>query len=241
MALHPHSGNKVQSYNFTPGRILARKYEVVAQVGKGREGTGEIYMLKEGGTGIERTGRFFFPHLYPDNRVAAHYAQKLHKLRHCDILMQYRTAETISVAGTEVTFLVSDTIEGQFLREHLAARPFRRLSTFEGLHLLHALACGVEKVHRAGDFHGELRPDNIVVKRYGLGFKVKLLDMAPVAVAPRARFKADVDDLLAIFHETIGGLAQGGKVAYAVTEAALGFRDATDLKAHLENLAWSSR
>ncbi len=253
MALPSHSGNRVQSYNFTPGRILARKYEVVAQVGKGHSHNGELYMLHERATGIDRTARFFFPHLHADHQIAAHYAQKLHRLRHCHILMQYRSQETISVAGTPVTFLVSDHLEGQFLREHLAARPFKRMPHFEGLHLLRALASGVEQVHRAGDFHGELHPDNIMVRRVGLCFKVKLLDLAPAPMREfnpaqvRAKIRGDVVDLVAIFHEAIGGESLHGKFPNAVRDLLSDrsreglearFRNASELSDYLDNLSW---
>lgn len=253
MASQTFSANRVRSYNFSPGRILARKYEVVAAVGKDSDGMSELYMLHERATGIDRTARFFFPDRHADNKIAAHYAQKLHRLRHCDILMQYRTQETISVAGTAVTFLVSDHVEGQFLREHLALRPFKRLSSFEGLHLLHALASGVEQVHRAGDFHGALHADNIMVRRFGLGFKVKLLDVTPGTdrelppAQVRLRWRSDVFDLISIFHEAIGGDAFQGKIPRALNdllcdlnriEIEQRFRDASDLKHALENLSW---
>ncbi len=70
-----------------PGRILARKYEVVGRIG-------HLWKLSERATGIERTARAFGG---DSERLVSRYAQRLHKLRHCEALMQYRTQETVSL------------------------------------------------------------------------------------------------------------------------------------------------
>ena len=49
----------VTEFNLTPGRVLARKYEVIHQLGAGWEG--EVYLLRELSTGIERTAKLFSP------------------------------------------------------------------------------------------------------------------------------------------------------------------------------------
>ncbi len=231
-------------YNFTPGRVLARKYEVISQVAAGR--AGELYMLNECATGIERSAKFFYPHVNPGNRVVNFYAKKLHRLRHCDILMHYRTQETISVDGRDVTFLVSDSMHGELLDVFLARQPGHRLSTFEGLHLLHALAAGVDKLHASGEFHGQLAMDNIIIRRKGLGFVVKLIDLSPEAGAMLRVIRDDVCDLVHIFHEAIGGARfSQSAVVKAICcgmrrpQISEKFRDAGDLKRHLETLRWS--
>lgn len=233
-------------YNFAPGLVLARKYEVLARVRSRR--SGELYALSERATGIERTARFFTPEVDPNNRHANSCARKLHRLRHCDILVQYRTQETISVAGRDVTFLVADSIPGQALEDLLARQPGGRLSWFEGLHLLHALALGVEKVHRAGEAHGELQLDNVVVRRRGLGFQVKLLDLEPGQRPVEEAIGDDVYDMVRLFHEAIGGAKTYARHPGDVRSICCGlrraailerFRDAGVLRHHLETLAWS--
>lgn len=47
------------SFNLQPGRILAKKYEVIAKLGAGWEG--EVYRIRELNTGIERAAKLFFP------------------------------------------------------------------------------------------------------------------------------------------------------------------------------------
>jgi hypothetical protein len=56
----------IDSFQFASGRALARKYEIVRMLGSGWEG--EVYLLKETSTGIERAAKFFFPQRNPGNK-----------------------------------------------------------------------------------------------------------------------------------------------------------------------------
>ncbi len=76
-----------------------------------------------------------------------------------------------------MSFLVSEYVEGELLSAFLKRQPGRRLSAFQGAHLLHALASGIEAIHNVGEYHGDLHTDNVIVLRHGLGFELKLLDM----------------------------------------------------------------
>ena len=248
----------VPSFELAPGRILARKYEVLGPIRAKRWAAlaGDstdlgLYLLQERDTGIERTGKFFFSDPNGDARNAGvcEYAQKLHKLRHVDILMQYRTQENVSVAGERATMLVSDYVEGQFLPDFLADRPFSRLTAFEGLHFLHALVLGVEQIHQLGEHVGELMPENILVRRYGLGFKVKLIDLETTTGRGfRQMARDDATRLLHIFKGVLGGPSMMAKqpepvrrlLATAVRSrpTSSGFRDASELRVSLETLDW---
>jgi len=81
----------IDTFNFVTGRILSGKYQVecvvsmetkevqvIERLGAGWEG--EVYLVKEVLTGIERAAKFFFPHRDPNNKSLIVYAQKLHKL-----------------------------------------------------------------------------------------------------------------------------------------------------------------
>ena len=238
--------DRITSYNFAPGKVLARKYEVVSQIERGDEG--ELYMLHERSTGIERTAKFFFPQCNPGGRVSNYYARKLHKLRHCTILMQYRTQETIKYEGTPVTFLVSDFVDGEFLPDFLAEHTGNRLSLFEGLHFLHALARGLEQVHASGEAHGHVSEENIIVIRRGLGFQVKLLDLQRVAgISKPELIREDVVDMLRVAYNSIGGARVYGKLPEEIKEIFCGlkrtliakkFRNAGALRRYLEAMRW---
>jgi serine/threonine protein kinase len=134
------SNKAVSHFNFTCGRTLARKYEVIELLGAGWEG--EAYLIREKSTGIEHAAKFFFPQRNQGNRNLIQYARKLHKLRHCPIIIQYHTQDTIIFQGQPISFLVSDYVEGQILSEFLHHEPGGKLDVFQGLHLLHALHRG---------------------------------------------------------------------------------------------------
>ena len=75
------ASKNIDAFDFKPGRMLAGKYEVVNPLGCGFEG--EVYLIREKATGIERTAKFFFPQRNVRAKNALFHANKLHALRHC--------------------------------------------------------------------------------------------------------------------------------------------------------------
>ena len=153
----------------------ASKYEVVSELGSGWEG--EVYKIREIRTGIDRAAKLFYPQRNIGNRTAKRYAKKLHRLRYCTILIQYHTEELIEVRGVPVTVLISEYVEGELLSDFLKRFPGNRLQPFEALHLLYALAKGMEQIHLHNEYHGDLHLDNIIIKRFGLTYDLKLIDL----------------------------------------------------------------
>ncbi|MEN9834486.1 MAG: hypothetical protein RL011_679, partial [Pseudomonadota bacterium] len=146
----------------------------------------------------------------------------------------------------DVTFLVSDYFRGEELPRFVGRQPGGRLSPFEGLHLLHALALGVEQVHNIGEAHGDVAPDNVLVRRKGLSFQAKLIDLKPGLQTKAEDLAEDVDALLSIFQTIIGGNKAFITLPNAVRalcqsrrKGGLRFRHAADLRLHLENLTWT--
>lgn len=239
------AGRRIESFTFRPGRVILEKYEVVTKLGAGWEG--EVYMLRELATGIDRAAKFFFPHRNPRGKTAVFYAKKLHKLRHCPILIQYHTQDTITYRDVPITFLVSEFVEGELLSKYLARQPGGRLSTFEALHLLHTLAGGVANIHQMHDYHGDLHTGNVIVRRKGISFDVKLIDMFHWGPPKPENIRDDVCDLVRIFYDTLGGQQRYPKLPHQVKEICCGlkrsliikkFRTAGHLRAHLETIEW---
>lgn len=235
----------IASFDFYPGRSLARKYEVVSLLGAGWEG--EVYKIIELVTGIERAAKFFFPKRNVKDRAFKFYAKKLHKLRQCPILIQYHHQETITVKGTPVRFLVSEFVEGEILSEFVKRQPGKRLTVFEGLHVLYALASGIECIHRMREYHGDLHDNNVIIRRFGIGFEVKLLDMYQWGAARPENINNDVIELIRIFYDCIGGQKHYAKHPPVVKDICNGlkrslilkkFRTAGQLRAYLRNLQW---
>ncbi|MFP5505438.1 MAG: protein kinase, partial [Gammaproteobacteria bacterium] len=198
-------------------------------------------------TGIDRAAKFFFPHRNPRDRTATFYACKLHKLRHCPIVIQYHTQETILYRGVPISFLVSDFVEGDLLSEFLSKQPGKRLSAFQGLHLLHALASGIECIHQMREYHGDLHAENIIVQRYGIGFDLKLLDLFHWGAPKKENIHDDVVDLIRIFYDAIGGKKHYARQPRQIKAICCGlkrtlilkkFRSAGQLREYLENIEW---
>ena len=64
------------------------------------------------------------------------------------------------------------------------------------MHLLYALAKGIECIHSVGEYHGDLHSDNIIVQNVGLDYNLKIIDMFQWVDTPGANIKSDVMDLI---------------------------------------------
>ena len=49
---------RISSFDLSPGDYLSEKYEVISRLGSGWEG--EVYLVRETGTRIDRTVKIFF-------------------------------------------------------------------------------------------------------------------------------------------------------------------------------------
>ena len=163
------------------------------------------------------------------------------------MVIQYHTRDTFIYNDTKVSFLLSEFVEGELLSDFLKRQRGRRLSPFQGVHLLHALATGIESIHKLGDYHGDLHTDNIIVLRYGLGFELKLLDMFHWGAPNAENIQHDVYDLIRIFYDAIGGQRHYARQPQEVKDICKGlkrtliaqeFRSAGKLRHHLETMEW---
>jgi tRNA A-37 threonylcarbamoyl transferase component Bud32 len=236
---------RISSFKLSAGTLLAGKYEVVSRLGSGWEG--EVYLVRECGTRIERTVKIFFPRRNLGNRALRFYARKLHKLRHCPVVIQYHTRDTFVFNGLPVSFLVSEFVEGELLSDFLKRQSGRRLNPFQAVHLLHALAVGIELIHNVGEYHGDLHTDNVIVLRHGLGFELKLLDMFSWGSPNAENIQHDVFDLIRIFYDALGGQRWYRRQPQEVKDICKGlkrsliareFRSAGQLCQYLEMMEW---
>ena len=161
--------------------------------------------------------------------------------------MQYRTQETVKVKGTPVTFMVSDFVEGEMLQGFIDSHPGKKLSPFEGLHLLRALALGVEPMHRMNEYHGNVYEENIMIRRKGLNFQIKLMDLCNIGATTNDLIKEDVVDMIRIFYNALGGSKTYSKQPQQIKNIICGlrrslikekFRNAGALRAYLESIQW---
>ena len=162
-------------------------------------------------------------------------------------MIQYHTSEVIRYQNEEITLLVSEFVEGELLSDYLKRQPGQRLAAFQALHLLHALAEGIECIHAMKEYHGDLHTDNIIVQRVGLGFELKLLDFYHWGAPKPINIHEDVIDMVKIFHEAIGGTKHYSKQPEQIKLICRGlkhslilknFKSAGQLREYLERMSW---
>lgn len=237
----------IEEFNLAPGRVLAKKYEIIDLLGSGWEG--EVYLIREIATEIERTAKLFFPHRNLKDRSAQFYAKKLHKLRHCPIVIQYSAQDTITFRNKPVTVLISEYVEGELLSDFIQRQPGKRLTAFQALHLLHSLARGMECIHAMREYHGDLHSENIIVQRFGLSFDLKLVDLFYAGSPKKENIHDDTVDMIHVFYEALGGAKHYAKLPVEVKQICNGlkrslilkkFRSAGQLRQYLETMQWST-
>jgi tRNA A-37 threonylcarbamoyl transferase component Bud32 len=236
---------KSKRFDFLPGRSIAGKYTIDRLLGSGWEG--EVYVITEKSTGIQRAAKFYYPFRDPMGKAAIAYARKLDALRHCPILMQYHHQETVLVKKQKVIVVISELVEGEKLSEFLARQPRHKLSAFEALHVLYALTKGIAPIHARGEYHGDIHDDNIMIRRAGIGFEVKLLDFFDLGRPGRAKIHKDVLNLIQVFQILVGGREGYAHQPKVVKDIIRGQKDslilqrfgsAGDIARHLETLQW---
>lgn len=237
----------ITSFGFEEGDSISDRYEVISRLGSGWEA--EVYLVKEKRLGIELALKIFFPHRNKKNVVAKYHAKKLHKLRDCSILIQYHAMETYIHTGINATYLVSEYIDGELLSAFLKRQPKKIMHPFQALHLCYAIVCGLEEIHLRGEYHGDLHTDNIIIRRQGLSFDVKLVDLFYWKHSSKATNMQD--DLVAVIHilyEVLGGSKHYATQPQAIKDIILGkrkdlilkkFKHITKLKEHIEGLEWN--
>ena len=236
---------RIEKIEIQEGDKLSNKFTFVRKLGEGWEGS--VFVVRESGTGIERVAKIFYPHRNKKNSSALFYAKKLHKLRNCSVLIQYLSQDKFVHQGVEMTYLISEYVEGVKLEDFLKSQPGKRLHHFQALHLLHALAKGMEEVHLLKEYHGDLHTENIIVQRFGLGFDLKLLDMYHWGKASAENVQHDVNCLIRIFYDSLGGAKFYAKQPQVIKDICCGlrqdlirskFRTAGRLRVYLENIDW---
>ena len=196
---------RIETFDLKPGRRIGRGYCVESRLGSGWEG--EVYRIIESRTGAARAAKLFFPHRNAKDHALDFYARKLERLSDCPLLIRYHHLETIRHRGQDVTVLISEYVEGELLSDLILRQRGKRFPPFEALHLLNALASGLEEIHGLGDYHGDLHVDNLIVQRRGVHFDLKLVDLLNLGRPTAAKIRKDVVDSVRILYDMVGGQA----------------------------------
>jgi hypothetical protein len=113
--------------------------------------------------------------------------------------------------------------------------------------VLYALAKGIAPIHARGEYHGDIHDDNIMIRRVGIDFEVKLLDFFDLGRPTRSKIHKDVLNLIQVFHTLVGGRDNYAAQPRVVKDVIRGLKDslilarfdsAGDIQRHLETLSW---
>lgn len=242
----PKPSQRIRPLKLPPGSLIGDKYRVEEFIGSGWEG--EVYRVSEARTGIARAAKLFYPKRNPKGRTSTRYARRLERLRHCPIVMQYHHSESVRIGSESLVCLISELVEGVMLDDLVRSRPGRRLEVFEGLAFLHSLAVGLECIHAAGGYHGDLHSENVLVRRRGIHFDLKLLDFFDQGRAGRENAQHDVIDAIRLFYDALGGRSRYARQPEEVRQICRGLRHdlirrrfptAARLRSHLEAFPWA--
>lgn len=237
--------SNTHSFNLTTGRVIAKKYEVLAKLGEGWEG--EVYSVREIHTGIEHAAKLFFPQRDKNNTAVTAYAKKLHKLRNCSMVMRYHTEEYFQFNRKPVMILISELIEGVLLSEYVQRRRGRRLEPYEALHIIYELSKGLAEIHALNEYHGDLHSGNIILTKSGVRFEFKLMDMYFRGKPSRAHLADDVFFLVELLYELVGGAKHYRHQPDAIKQVCKGLKrsliiknakNAKQLREYIETLSW---
>jgi Tol biopolymer transport system component len=150
--------------NPTPGTRLG-PYQILAPLGAG--GMGEVYRARDTRLGRDVAIKVLSPHLAATPEVRARFereARTISQLNHPHICTLYDVGHQ---DGTD--YLVMELLEGETLAHRLEKGP---LPVAEVLTLGTQIADALDRAHRAGVVHRDLKPGNVMLTKAG----AKLMD-----------------------------------------------------------------
>ncbi|MBD65614.1 MAG: serine/threonine protein kinase [Halobacteriovoraceae bacterium] len=236
----------INEFNFPVSKRIGNRYIILEKLGAGWEG--EVYKVLEVLTKRQRAIKLFYPQRNVNFKVSTRYAQKLDKLKDCPIIMNYHSHELITFKGQKVACLTSELIEGELLDDFVKYQRGKRLSIFPAIHLLYSLVKGVESIHLNGEYHGDIHTGNVIIRKFGLSFDIKLIDLHHWGDSKKDNRDEDIIKIIRLFYDILGGKARYAKLPPSIKYIVCGlkrglilerFKSISHLRVHLEAMDWS--
>jgi eukaryotic-like serine/threonine-protein kinase len=146
-------------------------YKILAPLGAG--GMGEVYRAHDSRLGRDVAIKVLSPHLAATAEVRARFereARTISQLNHPHICTLHDIGRAPGEAGSDGTdYLVMELLEGETLAHRLEKGP---LAVSEVLSLGAQIADALDRAHRAGVVHRDLKPGNVMLTKAG----AKLMD-----------------------------------------------------------------
>ncbi len=236
----------ITKFSLKKGTILASRFTVESFLGGGSQG--EVYKVIEAHTNKERAIKLFYPNKNQGYKISSRYAKKLDKLRNSPLVMDYLSHEVLLIHGQKVACLVSEFIQGELLGEFVVKQKQKRLDIFPAIHLLYSIIKGIESIHLHGEYHGDLHVDNIIIRRFGLAFDLRIIDLHHWGDSKKDNREEDLIKTIRIFYDILGGVRRYQKLPKSLKSIICGlkrtlilqkFKTATELRVYLEKMDWS--
>jgi len=159
--LRPPAGARGADHRFTPGTLLAGRYQVVALLGKG--GMGEVYHADDRRLGQPVALKFLPAALAKDPERLEHLVNEVRlgrQISHPNVCRLYDIVE-----ADADHFLVMEYVDGENLA--LLLRRIGRLPVDKGLEIARGICAGLAAAHDKGIIHRDLKPANVMVDGRG--------------------------------------------------------------------------
>jgi len=236
----------ITKFDLEEGDIVAERFSVLSSLGSGSEG--EVYKVLEAHTNRIRAIKLFYPDGNPKYKVSTRYAKKLDRLKDSPIVMDYLSHDIVFCQGHWVACLASEYIKGEILEDFVAKQRGGRLGVFPAIHLLYSMVVGLESIHLHGEYHGDLHVENIMIKRFGLAFDLKIIDLHHWGDSKKDNRDEDIIKVIRIFYDILGGAKHYKKMSPSLKYIICGlkrslilsrFKNVSMLRYHLESMDWS--
>jgi len=151
----------VDAARFTPGKLLAGRYRIIAPLGKG--GMGEVYRADDIRLGQPVALKFLPAALASDSERLERLVDEVRigrQISHPNVCRLYDIAE-----GEGHHFLVMEYVDGEDLASLL--RRIGRLPGDKALEIARGLCAGLAAAHDKGVIHRDLKPANVMIDGRG--------------------------------------------------------------------------
>ncbi len=159
---------------FVPGVVIADRYRIVAQIGRG--GMGEVYRADDLRLG-QPVALKFLPEIL--TRDAAALARLHREVRTARQVSHPNVCRVFDIGEADhVPFITMEFVDGEDLASLL--RRIGRLQPAKALQLAHQLCAGLAEIHAFGILHRDLKPANIMLDGRG---NLRITDFGLAVVA----------------------------------------------------------
>jgi serine/threonine protein kinase len=168
-----------RAMNPTPGTLVARRFRLVRELGRGNMGT--VWLADHETLGVRCAVKFSTVDAERDPAYRERFEREARSVAQLDSPNVVRVLDYDVVDG--VPFLAMEWLSGEDLESRL--RRVRRLRASEVHRLVTQVARGLERAHAAGIVHRDLKPGNIFLARSDRREVAKILDFGLAKVTSR--------------------------------------------------------